>query len=238
MPGFHDDHVAHLPAFKRAIRDRPEFIREATGATLALPLVAGLLAFVGVGLIVWGLGGPVRLALVAAGLAVLAAGVYWTLDNKSIMSTTETIEGVDPVALPAPRPPSVTAWTMPKAEGNGLRMGRFNIPDHLLGEWCQVAYREGPLAYSAWVPKFCAVFKGQGRQKFDEFRQDWIDEGFGEDAKGNRGLVLTDAGWDYCERVLRMLGMLKQATPLPSQLGAGQAERAPSIHAHAGTQGE
>ena len=208
--------------FKHAEKDRPEFIREATGASLALPLIAGLLAFVGVGLIVLALGWSVRWALCASGLAVLGVGVYWTLDNKSIMNTTEVIEGIEPPALPAPQEPPVTVWQMPNLGGHSLARGAFDVPEELLTEWCRTAYREGPLSFSVWVSKFSAAFRGRGREEFEKFRQTWIDKGLGVDVKGNKGLTLTDAGWDFCESALRMRGLL--LTPPPAQLGDGEPE--------------
>jgi hypothetical protein len=212
--------------FKTAVRQRPEFIRESIAAVFALPLIAGVLALIGIGLVCWGLGLPVKVALIISGIAIIAAGVIWQLDAKDIMHTQETIEGIEPPLQPPPLPPQSTVPYLYRKGPRQLEAGDWGITPELFTEWCRAGYSEQSLAFGKWVCRFGQVYPGSGRTKFETFRSLWASQGYGEDRGGNKGFGFTGEGIDHAAGWLFSQGLLQQLdpTPLPAQLGTGEPE--------------
>lgn len=233
----------HMPVhFTEAIKSTPAFTRQAVVTVLGLTGAAAMgLAFVFFFFAVAAASTiPFRVAAIGAGLGSFM-GLMVSLNIFERMAIqTERISNTPPEARElAPVDPQ-TSWVLITGPNTRI-MGQFNVPPTLLTDWCQAAYNSQSLAYAAWVPRFCQEFGGRGRDKFEEFRAEWIRRELAEDAKGNVGLRLTDPlGWAFVEQALVRQGLLRVETPpTPPQarLGTGELENGPNRHTHTGTQG-
>jgi hypothetical protein len=151
--------------------------------------------------------------------------------------TRQTIDN-DAPDEPEPQSAPITKWVLPTG-GNNFRQGEFNVSVDLLTDWCQAAYNEESLGFGKWVPVFNREFNTNGRQRFEEFRSEWLSRNLVYNAGGNQGLRLTDDGWEWVGGWLISQGRLQTSappTPPPAQLEEGQ-NRACGTHAHARTEG-
>ena len=154
-----------------------------------LALGAGLVTFIAVGLIVWGVRGKVQIAMIAAGAVMLLVMFWWIwlLWKEKLIWSIEQVFGTDINRDGYTGPPQYTNFELQRGPGS-IRFGTVGVPPQLVIDWCEAARNRESLAYSAWESRFALPDGTQGRERYQEFRRQLVKEGFAEEAGGNIGL--------------------------------------------------
>lgn len=195
--------------FREARRETPApDAWRSSGVLLVLCGSAGAVVFLGVGMISAGLGWPVKVALVAGGLATLIVFALMLLNLRALLYTVETIVGHDlnrdgAVGPVGPVGPQVLQVTLTDPEAKQVRyMTLPGVTAEQLVELAEGIVDGRPLTEAAWT--------GRGRtfskKQLQEVRSELVARGLAvwrSPGSPPQGVELTRGGRAAMEEIAR-----------------------------------